>query len=48
MQPFTGASSRALLTTAAVAVTGLLTAASGLAYAWLFLRGPVWGNRSPS
>ncbi|HEU0161199.1 MAG TPA: CDP-alcohol phosphatidyltransferase family protein [Rhizomicrobium sp.] len=36
------------VTGVAAAVTGLLTAASGLAYAWLFLRGPVWGNRSPS
>ena len=36
------------LTAAAAALTGLLTIASGLAYAWLFLRGPVWGNRSPS
>mgnify|MGYP001095314297 CR=1 FL=1 len=32
----------------AAAVTGLLTVASGLAYAGLFLRSSVWGNRSPS
>lgn len=46
MQPFTGASSRALLTTAAVAVTGLLTAAPAWAHVHVDADNPTPGTTS--
>lgn len=46
MQPFTGASSRALLTTAAVAVTGLLTAAPAWAHVHVDADNPAPGTTS--
>ncbi|MGA5546046.1 YcnI family protein [Mycobacterium sp. NPDC051198] len=46
MQPFTGASSRALLTTAAVAVTGLLTAAPAWAHVHVDADNPSPGTTS--
>jgi uncharacterized protein YcnI len=46
MQPFTGASFRALLTTAAVAVTGLLTAAPAWAHVHVDADNPVPGTTS--
>lgn len=46
MQPFTGASSRALLTTAAVAVTGLLTAAPAWAHIHVDADNPTPGTTS--
>ncbi|WP_166907044.1 YcnI family protein [Mycobacterium sp. DL440] len=46
MQPFTGASSRALLTTAAIAVTGLLTAAPAWAHVHVDADNPTPGTTS--
>jgi uncharacterized protein YcnI len=46
MQPLTGASSRALLTTAAVAVTGLLTAAPAWAHVHVDADNPTPGTTS--